>query len=124
MSETKPMRWIVVRTRFIAFHHWPNAPMKVAFLRSCHRHEFHVRLEIPVAHEDRELEFTLVKRELDAFLDVPNTFPTTASCELMAESIVRWAVATYPTKGIYRTYRCEVSEDGENGGLVEWLSEV
>lgn len=111
------MTSIVVRTRFEGIHRWQSAPDEVAFLRDFHRHEFHVELEMEVHHEDRELEFILVKRALDRFIDESGLKdPSPRSCETIAKRIISWAKQTY---GLGRNISCGVFEDGENGARVE-----
>ena len=104
---------IEVRTRFEHVHHWPEAPAEVGFLRALHRHEFHVTLRLAVTHDDRELEFILVKRALDQYLKGP--WSERVSCEQIAHAVLAWAKHTYGT----RTGECSVLEDGENGAIVQ-----
>lgn len=111
---------VIIRTRFEGFHKWPSAPDEVAFLRALHRHEFHVTLRISVFHEDREVEFLLVKNALEAWIGLEQPFADTDSCEVMAEKIIEWARSKYEVAvPAPRAYECEVSEDGENGAVVE-----
>lgn len=107
-------RLILVRTRFEGIHSWPDAPEEVSFLRSPHRHEFHVELQITVTHNDRELEFILVKRALDKFISSWDKLES-RSCEMMAELIIEWVHKTY---GLTRDVQCSVFEDGENGAVL------
>src|SRR5258707_353632 len=104
---------IFVTSSFIAYHCWPGAPDDVAFLRSTHRHVFKVRMDFAVSHDDRELEFIMVKRELNSFL--ANYWNEVAlgstSCEMMAKQLLGY----FGNKAL----RAEVSEDGENGAIVE-----
>jgi hypothetical protein len=111
---------IVVRTQFEGLHHWPEAPDEVAFLRSPHRHVFHVQLELHVEHDDRELEFILVRRALDKYLATFTEVSvagvaTRGSCEDIAKLVVDWASEKY---GSWRALECTVTEDGENGARV------
>ena len=101
---------IFVTTRFEGFHRWPSAPDEVAFLRERHRHIFHVRAERVVSHDDRDVEFILFKREIECGIREANTDETLDwSCE-------RWA--SYLLER-FELSKCEVSEDGENGAVVE-----
>lgn len=112
-------RAIVVRAFVEGLHRWVEAPDEVAFLRNPHRHVFHVTLTIHVNHDDRELEFILVKRALEAHL-APIAKAARAgavsnnSCEHIAGYVLAWATTTFGERGM----RCEVSEDGENGAVV------
>lgn len=103
---------IFVTTQFEGIHCYPDAPDEVAFLRSPHRHMFHVRATLEVFHDDRELEFILVKRALDQF--VTGDALQHRSCEMIAREILNFLRAKY---GV-RSSAVEVSEDGENGATI------
>lgn len=104
---------IVVRTSFEGIHKFANAPQEVAFLREPHRHIFNVEVEMEVFHDDRELEFVIVKRDLNRFL-FGKPFGICSSCEQMASEIVRFLIGAYGERQI----TVGVFEDGENGGKV------
>lgn len=115
---------IVVQTRFESLHFWRDAPDEVLFLKTPHRHEFHVRLKLEVEHGNRELEFILVKRWLDKFLEpwterAKRGEATTDSCEHIARIILRVAHQKYGE----RRASVSVFEDGENGAEVEWIAD-
>jgi hypothetical protein len=101
---------IFVTTQFEGFHCWPNAPEEVSFLRDMHRHIFHVRCELSVNHNDRDVEFILFKRELDYKIKQIHKESDTAtwSCEKWASTLLTDLNLTM----------CEVSEDGENGAAI------
>lgn len=99
-------------TEFEGFHSWDDAPDPVAFLRDRHRHVFHVELTVEVDHDDRDIEFIMLKRALEAFIEA-ELADKDWSCEQFALAIVDWATHEYGQPA-----RCEVSEDGENGARV------
>jgi hypothetical protein len=107
--------YIVVKTQKEGIHCWPNAPSDVDFLRYPHRHMFHIQVELRVFHNDRELEFFLVKRVLDRIVEeifAENNY--LISCEDIAESIQLKMKKHYP--GVTgRPINVKVFEDGENG---------
>lgn len=105
--------WIVIRSRSEGLHCWPSAPEQVLFLRNPHRHEFHTTVKIEVGHDDRELEFFMVKKEIEPLL--PYGDMGSKSCEQMAQEIIVALGMIYGR----RNYSVEVSEDGENSALVE-----
>lgn len=106
-------RSIVVRTEFEALHNYPDAPDEVSFLRHMHRHKFYVTVEIEVNHNDRDLEFFIVKKQLDKFI---NTLIITGdSCEGMADSILDMLTNEY---GLNRFMEVSVFEDNENGAKI------
>ena len=107
-----------VNTRFTGEHKWPDAPDEVAFLRNYHRHEFHVRVTVEQMHNDRDVEYIMLKRALNDFLDEWPQKLGSKSCEMMAEEILEdFLLSEY---GNDRRYTVEVLEDGENGGGVSW----
>ncbi len=75
---------------------------------------FHVELQISVDHDDRDLEFIMVKRALDCFI-AESEFFEGSSCEMIATDTILWAKKTY---GLSRDAICSVFEDGENGAKV------
>lgn len=110
------MTRIIIRTRWSGLHRWSDAPEEVKFLGSFHRHEFHIELEIEVHHNDRELEFFIVKNRLNKhLLQWPEQ--SDRSCEMMARDIIEWTRKEFP-HAKYRTINCSVFEDGENGAKV------
>ena len=104
---------IVVRTSFEGIHKYSDAPQEVAFLREPHRHLFVVEVEMEVFHSDRELEFIMVKHNLNKFL-FSKPFGIRSSCEQMASEIITFLVGAYGERQMI----VGVFEDGENGGRV------
>jgi len=102
--------YVTVTFTFEALHRWPEAPDDVAFLRSLHRHVFHVKATKRVQHTDRDIEFILLKRAMLAavgeLLAAGGT--ETWSCEAYAVNLLH----------TFDLASCEVSEDGENGAYV------
>ena len=117
-----------IETRFDGTHRWPSAPDAVSHLNNRHRHTFVVRVNIDVGHDDREVEFFLLKKFVDQYLDA--TFERdlddayvldTMSCEAIARSICRALIVEY---GNHRDITVDVSEDGLRGGIVYWSGEA
>ena len=108
-------KYVIIRTQVEAIHSWPECPYEdVSFLRSPHRHIFHIEIKISVGHNDREVEFIRAKRKIEEQLrgygklkDIGST-----SCEDMAEEIYSWFGTTYPIISI------SVFEDNENGAEI------
>lgn len=107
-----PKLFVQVQTRFSALHQWKDAPERVSFLRNLHRHEFHVRLRIQVNHEDRNIEFLMLKQDLE-FLLQSYKDRVIGSCETFARMVYATFKELYPNNLI----EVEVSEDGENSGI-------
>lgn len=121
------------------FHRWMKAPDELKFLRSYHRHLFHINVEIAI-DGDREIEFFILQerlKELIAFyterqedftldFDWEEFYDLTGwgedkntlvinSCEHFATWLVEQLEREY---GEDRTITVTVSEDGENGSTV------
>ena len=106
--------WAKVRFQFEAYHCWPNAPLEVDFLRNLHRHLFHFEVSVQQFGDDRDIEYFLFSRQVQQYVRNEN-WPQRTSCEMFAISVKRWVEWTYAG----RLVRVSVSEDGENGCLVE-----
>lgn len=107
-------RSIIVRTSFEGMHQYKDAPEEVKFLRDLHRHIFYIEAEMEVSHNDRELEFIMVKRGIEKFIKDDILFSDGVSCEQMAEAIIKYLIYRYGERqmivGVY--------EDNENGGKI------
>jgi hypothetical protein len=111
--------FIKVRTQFEGFHFYPAAGAidpRIKFLENEHRHMFKVEVKISVTHDDRELEFFLVKWALQEFIKSGNQ--NHKSCEMIANEILNNHLL--PLYG-ERYYEVVVSEDGESDGIVEYI---
>jgi len=105
------MKTIVwVTAQFEAFHRWKDAPEDVSFLRNYHRHIFHVKLGKEVTHGDRQIEFIQLKRELELYIrEKFEGGRFEYSCEMLASAL----------HVEFGAYFVQVSEDGENGAIVQ-----
>lgn len=115
---------MIKRTIFVTFqkegiHRYPDAPEGVEFLRNPHRHIFHFRVTVEVFHNDRDIEFILFKRELEALYSDATLQVDYKSCEMLAEDLIDYIGAAYPNRKV----TVEVSEDGENGATLEYVPE-
>ena len=108
MKKSK-MIWVTFQKEGI--HKYPEAPEGVEFLKYPHRHMFHFRVEMEVFHDDRDVEFILLKRELEALYSEGTLQLDFKSCEMMADDLYEYLEDKYEGRDIV----IEVSEDGENG---------
>lgn len=112
--------WAKVSLRFDAHHRWDDAFEEVEFLQNEHRHEFHVTVQVQQFHDDRDVEYIHLKRQLTSWIKddyIPDDRDLgQRSCEMMAEDILKKLMLWH---GSDRAYKVEVTEDGENGALVE-----
>jgi hypothetical protein len=106
------MMEIFITTEFVGLHKWDNAPEKVSFLRNLHRHIFKVKVWFKVNHNNRDLEFFLMKEKIENRLEQTLkaiNYENIGSCETLCENI-----STFDNK----ITKVEVSEDGENGAIL------
>lgn len=98
-------------------HCWPDCPLEeVVYLRSPHRHIFHIKAYAIVNHSDRDIEFIKLKHEITRYLSDKyydrlglrvHRFGS-RSCEMIAEELIEQ----------FGLSKCEVNEDNENGCIV------
>lgn len=106
---------VIVTHQAAGFHCWPSAPEEVAYLRARHRHLFHFKVEVPVRHGDRDVEFHTLLERLKQIL-----FFSYELCglefdfgELSCEHIAAKLLPLIDASAV------EVWEDGECGARVE-----
>jgi len=90
----------------------------VSFLANPHRHIFHFRVSINVFHNDRDIEFIQFKRWLESLYSNSILELDYKSCEMMADDLYEQIAHRYPNRDIH----IEVSEDGENGCFMQYLT--
>ncbi len=110
----KSFIWVTFQKEGI--HKYPAAATdpklaEVSFLGNEHRHIFHFRVELEVFHDDRDVEFILLKRELESLYNNGTLQLNHMSCEMLASELAIYIKENYPRRDL----RIEVSEDGENG---------
>ena len=112
--------YIVVNTQYEGIHRYKDAPEQVKFLRDYHRHIFNIQAKLEVFHDDRELEFIMVKQSINLFF---NTFKNEfdvyemgdQSCEMIAKNLIEFLKLKYGKRKI----TVSIFEDNENGAVVE-----
>lgn len=108
--------FVTVKNQFDDLHYYPNAPVEVSYLRNFHRHTFVLTSTIQVFHEDRELEFYMVKDFIDSVIPDLKELVAEKSCENIASFVLDTLKNKY---GINRAYSISCSEDGWNTATVE-----
>ena len=103
-------RYVYVTLQKEFIHQYKDAPEEVSYLRYPHRHIAHIKASIQVEHNDREIEFIMMKHYLEEKINLLGI--TTSSCEQIAEYVIIYLQERY---GRGRDIKVEVSEDGENG---------
>jgi hypothetical protein len=115
------LRFIEVSFQREGIHKYPAALedpklASVSFLGYPHRHIFHFRIRVSVTHNDRDIEFIMFKRELEALYNDSLFLLDYKSCEMIAEDLIEYISRTYPGRYI----EVGVSEDGENGAILKY----
>lgn len=117
------MQTVFCTTSFEGIHNFPAAPPEVAYLASPHRHIFNVRAEVEVFDDDREVEFIMMKHEIEQrirmMLDEGVWNMGSMSCEKVAKLISRALCERYCTKEV-RFISVSVDEDSENGATYSF----
>ena len=88
----------------------------VSFLGTPHRHIFHFRVAIDVFHNDRDIEFIQFKRWLENLYKDSILALDYKSCEMIADDLYLQIAGRYPNRNV----QIEVSEDGENGCVINY----
>jgi len=110
---------VLVKTSFEALHSWPSCNIpEVYFLGNPHHHVFDVVAEVEVQRDDREVEFFVLKSQVDEQIDIILNlhgykqgmyFYTPMSCEMMCKRLLEYMPALVSV---------EVWEDGKRGARV------
>jgi hypothetical protein len=88
----------------------------VSFLGTPHRHIFQFRVAIDVFHNDRDIEFIQFKRWLENLYKDAILALDYKSCEMIADDLYVQIAERYPNRNV----TIEVSEDGENGCVINY----
>lgn len=114
-------RWVEVSFQKEGIHKYPQALIDetldgVYYLGYPHRHIFHFYVRLEVFHNDREVEFILLKRRLETLYKEGTLELDYQSCEMMAENLIEYIKGAY----INRDVIVKVFEDDENGAILEY----
>lgn len=110
-ASTKTITEVYCTVLFEATHNWPECPFEeVSYLRDLHRHIFHIKAYKKVNHDDRDVEFIMLKHSIQLYLRTtyPGKTIGAKSCEMLARELIEE----------FGLSKCEVSEDNENGAIV------
>jgi len=106
------MLYAKITTQFEGIHYWKNAKGAEDFLKYPHRHIFYVTVYIEQFHNDRDVEFIAFKRWINKITSKKIDYK---SCEMIAEDLAKKIKKKYGN----RKLKIEVSEDNENGCVLE-----
>jgi len=118
--------WIYVKFQREGIHKYPAALTDpklatggdddVSFLGYPHRHMFHFKVQLEVFHDDRDVEFIQFKRELEALYSSGVMQLDYKSCEMMAQDLAKYIQTKYSKRDLI----IDISEDNENGSIIEY----
>lgn len=91
----------------------------VSFLGYPHRHMFHFKVAIDVFHDDRDIEFIQFKRWLENLYKGGTLALDFKSCEMIGADLWEEIRRKFPGRDAI----IEVSEDGENGAIMEFIKD-
>ena len=107
------MFYIVTKNTVPGYHFWKNAPDRLAFLKSRHRHDFVITARIAVNHDDRDLEIIETEAAIHDYLferyghDSMHIDIGGMSCEMLAKEIAEQ----------FGAQEVAVQEDGQGGAV-------
>lgn len=115
-------KFIEVYNQFEGIHCWKDCPHdQVSFLRTPHRHVFHIYTTVKVDHSDRAIEFFMLQNDIhDALAQLysGSMFDLgSRSCETIAEELFVLLSDGFNYKTIQSI---KVSEDNENAAIVKF----
>lgn len=89
----------------------------VEYLKYPHRHRVFCTVEVPVFHNDRDIEFLTLQNQLKTWVEVnKENWSQSISMEQIAEKLFHTVVKIYGEQ--YSPTFIEVSEDNENGARL------
>lgn len=105
---------IWAEARLPGFHRWPGATGQRSYLADRHRHMFHIRATVAVAHDERDVEFHDLRQVIADWWGPGERECEDSSCEALARDLAHHL--TYRVK--LQVRQVGVSEDGECGATV------
>ena len=114
---TQTFIYVTLEHEFV--HRYKDAPEEVSYLRNYHRHIAHIKVQVEVFHDDREIEFIMLKHELQDHLSQFNE-QLDLSCESLAKGLLYYMQTHYGD----RDMMIVVNEDNENGCEVVYRKEA
>ena len=115
METFEFMKTVILDFDVVGFHHYPEAPDKVEFLKNNHRHTFRIRAGYSVEDSNREKEIFIQQDLLTEYLHESYGYPCifgSMSCEMIAEDLLLFG----QEDGLVWV---EVFEDGRGGARVD-----
>ena len=129
MLKAKKMIWVTFQKE--GLHKYPAAlddprlatgdEYDVSFLGYVHRHIFKFKVSIEVFHDDRDIEFIQFKRWLESlYADSSILALDFKSVEMISDDLYLQINERYPSRDVI----IDVSEDGENGSVTQYMKDM
>jgi len=129
MLKAKKMIWVTFQKE--GLHKYPAAlddprlatgdEYDVSFLGYVHRHIFKFKVSIEVFHDDRDIEFIQFKRWLESlYADSGILALDFKSVEMISDDLYLQINERYPSRDVI----IDVSEDGENGSVTQYMKDM
>jgi|TARA_R110000803_G_scaffold22669_2_gene56243 hypothetical protein len=129
MLKAKKMIWVTFQKE--GLHKYPAAlddprlatgdEYDVSFLGYVHRHIFKFKVSIEVFHDDRDIEFIQFKRWLESlYADSSILALDFKSVEMISDDLYLQINDRYPSRDVI----IDVSEDGENGSVTQYMKDM
>lgn len=106
---------VVSKTSVDGMHNWPNAPEQFGYLSFPHRHIFNIEAHKRVHHDDRDVEFINLARDIKLYL-IQKYYSLSAKCCLFGSKSCEMLASELATE--FDLCECSVFEDNENGATA------
>lgn len=122
LVKTKMVQKVFCTLQVEGTHCWANCDIpEVEYLKYPHRHIFGIKATAVVDHGDRDIEFIMLKHQIQSYLNTKYFNATSnlhvfgsRSCEMIARELIEE----------FDLIECEVSEDHENGCILTQITET
>ena len=110
---------IFVKEKITAMHKWKDPDSRVDFLGNDHVHDFIYTVSCSVEHDDREIEFYLLRNDVKKILLKYSKVNGIAqfggrSCEMLAREMLGWLIDKYG----FKNWCVTVAENPQQGASV------
>lgn len=106
---------IWIELDLVGFHRWPDAPPARDYLVNRHRHTFRVRVDVLVAHDERDIEFHDLTDAVRTWWGPAEREWDGASCEAIARELGEHLIGN----GVV-VESTSVAVFGEGGAIARW----
>lgn len=104
---------VVTHNAIEGYHHYPDPPKEVSFLKYPHRHLFDIRCQFAVVDSNREIEIFIQQAAIEMMIKKHFGYPAEfddMSCEMICE----WILEQFD-----ECVEVQVLEDGYGGAVIQ-----